>query len=183
VTLIRDNDNLVPLRISGRALVVQYMPETELRAGRIFGAAIRAGRARTSSNETILAKIGPNATRDVLDSLSRVADNSDIVVIATYVRRVEGEGRFAVPQQIAAWIDAVARKRKTVVVALGNPYVLRQFPGVNSYLLRTQLAMISREPPPAHSSAIRKSPVASRSRYQDSSKPATASNARLITED
>jgi beta-N-acetylhexosaminidase len=111
------------------------MPETELRAGRILGAAIRAGRARTNGNETILAKIGPGATRDVLDSLSRVADNSDIVVIATYVRRVEGEGRFAVPQQVAAWIDSVARKRKTVVVAFGNPYVLRQFPGVNSYMV------------------------------------------------
>jgi beta-N-acetylhexosaminidase len=135
VTLIRDTDNLVPLKTPGRALVVQYMPETELRAGRIFGAAIRAGRARTNGNETILAKIGPGATRDVLDSLSRAADASDIVVIATYVRRVEGEGRFAVPQQVAAWIDAVARKRKTVVVAFGNPYVLRQFPGVNSYMV------------------------------------------------
>ncbi len=39
------------------------------------------------------------------------------------------------PQQVAAWIDAVARRRRTVVVAFGNPYVIRQFPGVNSYLV------------------------------------------------
>jgi beta-N-acetylhexosaminidase len=64
-----------------------------------------------------------------------MADSSDVVVIATYVRRVEGEGRFAVPQQVAAWIDAVARRRKTVVVAFGNPYVIRQFPAVNSYIV------------------------------------------------
>src|SRR6478672_5950592 len=68
VTLLRDNDNLVPLKTPGRALVVQYMPETELRAGRIFGAAVKNGRARLNGNETILAKIGPGATRDVLDS-------------------------------------------------------------------------------------------------------------------
>ena len=135
VTLVRDNDHLVPLSTAGRALVVQYMPETELRAGRIFGATIRGGRARVSANQTVLAKIGPGATRDVLDSLGRMADSSDIVVIATYVRRVEGEGRFAVPQQVAEWIDAVARRRKTVVVAFGNPYVIRQFPGVTSYVV------------------------------------------------
>ena len=135
VTLVRDRDQLVPLSTPGRALLVQYMPETELRAGRILAAAMRNGRGRVSGNETVLAKIGPGATRDVLDSLGRLADSSDIVVIATYVRRVEGEGRFAVPQQVAAWIDAVARRRKTVVVAFGNPYVIRQFPGVNSYLV------------------------------------------------
>lgn len=135
VTLIRDNDHLVPLSIPGRALVVQYMPETELRAGRILSAAIRNGRGRVAGNQTMLAKIGPGATRDLLDSLGRLADSSDVVVIATYVRRVEGEGRFAVPQQVAAWIDAVARRRKTVVVAFGNPYVIRQFPGVSSYLV------------------------------------------------
>lgn len=135
VTLISDRDQLVPLSTRGRSLVVQYMPETELRAGRIFGAAIRAGRARSNGIETVLAKVGPGVTRDVLDSLGRLADSSDVVVIATYVRRVEGEGRFAVPQQVAAWIDAVARRRKTVVVAFGNPYVIRQFPGVSSYVV------------------------------------------------
>ena len=135
MTLVRDRDKLVPLALPGRALVVQYMPETEIRAGRIFGPAVRAGRARVSGNQTILAKIGPGATRDVLDSLGRLADSSAFVVIAPFVRRVEGEGRFAVPQQIAAWIDDVARRRSTVVVAFGNPYVIRQFPSVNSYLV------------------------------------------------
>ena len=135
VTLVRDRDALVPLSVPGRVLVVQYMPETELRAGRIFGAAIRAGRSRVSGNQTFLAKIGPGATRDVLDSLGRIADSSAVVVIAPYVRRVEGEGRFAIPQQIAAWIEGVARRRSTVVVAFGNPYVIRQFPSVNSYLV------------------------------------------------
>src|SRR5688500_11467180 len=37
MTLIRDEGGLVPLRADGRVLVIQYAPETELRAGRIFG--------------------------------------------------------------------------------------------------------------------------------------------------
>lgn len=135
VTLVRDRDHLVPLATPGRALVVQYMPETEIRAGRIFGASIRTGRTRARAGQTTLAKIGPDVARETLDSLGRVADSSGIVVIAPYVRRVEGEGRVAIPDHIAAWIDAVARRRPTVVVAFGNPYLIRQFPGVNSYLV------------------------------------------------
>ena len=135
ITLLKDSASLVPSTVSGRALVVQYMPETEVRAGRIFGTAIRAGRSRGAKGATALAKISPAATRDMLDSLGRVADSSSVVVIATYVRRVEGEGRFAIPKHVADWIDSVARRRPTVVVAFGNPYVIRQFPGVSSYLV------------------------------------------------
>lgn len=135
VTLLRDSAGLVPLRAAGRALVVQYMPETEIRAGRILGNAVRAGRTRANAGATMLAKVSPAATRDLLDSLGRAADSSSVVVIATYVRRVEGEGRFAIPRHISDWIDAVARRRPTVVVAFGNPYVIRQFPSVGSYLV------------------------------------------------
>ncbi|MEO7366315.1 MAG: glycoside hydrolase family 3 protein [Gemmatimonadaceae bacterium] len=135
ITLVRDRDKLVPLAAPGRVLVVQYMPESEIRAGRIFGNVVRASRARVSGNETVLMKIGPGATRDVLDSLGRLADSSSTVVFAPYVRRVEGEGRFVIPQQIAAWIDAVSKRRPTVVVAFGNPYVIRQFPAVGSYMV------------------------------------------------
>jgi beta-N-acetylhexosaminidase len=135
ITLLKDSANLVPLNAPGRALVVQYMPETEVRAGRIFGAAVRAGRTTAARGPTALAKINPAATRDLLDSLGHVADSSSVVVIATYVRRVEGEGRFAIPKHVADWIDSIARRRPTVVVAFGNPYVIRQFPGVSSYMV------------------------------------------------
>ena len=130
VTLLRDRDNVVPLPAAdtGRLMVVQYAPETELRAGRAFTAALR-------SRRPIMAKVSPASTRDLLDSLDRVADNAGTVVVAAYVRRVEGEGRFAMPQQIAAWIDAVAQRRRVIVVAFGNPYLIRQFPNVSSYMV------------------------------------------------
>ncbi len=133
ITLLRDADTLVPLRTKGRALVVQYAPETEIKAGRIFGAAIRRGRSALGATQ--LARIGPSASRDELDALGRAADSSSIVVIATYVRRVEGEGRFAIPAPVAAWIDSVAKRRRVIVAAFGNPYLIRQFPNVRSYLV------------------------------------------------
>jgi beta-N-acetylhexosaminidase len=148
ITLIRDGQNLVPLRSDGRILVVQYAPETEIRAGRIFGAGLRAGRvasrraagggaggaAASASPVTTIARLTPAATGDLLDSIGRIADSSDVVVVAAYVRRVEGEGRFAIPERISTWIDSVAMRRPVVVVALGNPYLIRQFPSVVGYI-------------------------------------------------
>jgi len=132
VTLLRDRDGLVPLR-GGHVLVVQYAPETELNAGRIFGPALRGALAGS-----IVGKVTPSVTRAQLDSIAAFAQGVDRIVVAAYVRRIEGEGRFAMPQHVAAWVDSVARQTtgpKVVVVAYGNPYLIRQFPNVRSYLV------------------------------------------------
>jgi len=41
----------------------------------------------------------------------------------------------AMPPQVAAWIDGLAGRRKVIVVAFGNPYIIRQLPAVGSYLV------------------------------------------------
>ena len=132
VTLLRDKDALVPTR-SGRALVVQYAPETELKAGRVFGPALMAALPQSR-----VVKVTPSITRAQLDSIAALGQGMDRIVVAAYVRRIEGEGRFAVPQHVATWIDSLAKLPagpKVAVVAFGNPYLIRQFPNVGTYLV------------------------------------------------
>lgn len=133
VTLLRDGG---ALPIAGRrTLVVQYMPETELRAGRVFAAGVRAGGLAAR-----VVKVGPGASREQLDSLARLAGDAERVVLAAYVRRIEGEGRPAIPAHVAAWMeqlaagDSATSGRRTVLVAFGNPYLVRQVPSVGTYL-------------------------------------------------
>ena len=129
ITLLRDPNSLLP--VSGRRVaVVQYMPETELRAGKIFGGDLRAAIPGTR-----VFKIAPSASAGDLDSVAKQISGADRVVVAAYVRRIEGEGRPAVPPHIANWIDSLARREKVVAVALGNPYLIRQFPNVSTYLV------------------------------------------------
>jgi beta-N-acetylhexosaminidase len=129
VTLLRDTPAQLPLAGS-RVAVVQYMPETELRAGKIFG-----GEIRVAFPGTVVTKISPATSPTDLDSVARQVAGADRVVVAAYVRRIEGEGRPAVPPHIARWIDDLAKKEKVVAVALGNPYLIRQFPSVSTYLV------------------------------------------------
>jgi beta-N-acetylhexosaminidase len=136
ITLLRDRDTLVPMSDTGRTLVVHYAPETEIKAGRTFEATLRGGAVAGERRRAVqVARILPTATNDVLDSLDRLADGVETVVVTAYVRRVEGEGRVAVPQPIASWIDRLAQRRKVIVVSFGNPYLIRQFANVGSYLV------------------------------------------------
>jgi len=132
ITLLRDRDSVIPMRGS-RALIVQYAPESELKAGRVFAPTVLAS---LPGSRTI--KISPSITRQQLDSIASHGEAIDRIVVAAYVRRIEGEGRFAMPQHIASWIDSLARQNagaKVVVVAFGNPYLIRQFPSVGSYVV------------------------------------------------
>jgi beta-N-acetylhexosaminidase len=136
ITLLRDRDTLVPMTDTGRVLVVHYAPETEIKAGRTFEATLRGGRGAADRRRSIqVARILPSATADVLDSLDRLADGAATVIVTAYVRRVEGEGRVAVPQHIASWIDRLAQRRRVIVISFGNPYLIKQFPNVGSYIV------------------------------------------------
>lgn len=132
ITLLRDKDALVPMR-TGRALVVQYAPETELKAGRVFGPTFLAALPQSR-----VLDISPSVSRAQLDSIAALGQGMDRIVVAAYVRRIEGQGRFAVPQHVASWIDSLAKSPtgpKLVVVAFGNPYLIRQFPNVGTYVV------------------------------------------------
>ncbi len=134
VTLLRDSASLIAGSRRGRTVLVQYMPETELRAGKAFAAEVsRVGGVRAF-------KVSPSVSATTLDSIARVAQGADRVIVATYVRRIEGEGRFAIPSHIARWIDSMAMREKVIVVSLGNPYLLRQFPHVGTYVVTYGIA-------------------------------------------
>ena len=135
ITLLRDRGGVLPIA-GRRSLVVQYMPETELRAGRVFAAAVRS-----ATPDTRIVKIGPTASPGLLDSLQRMAEDAERVVLAAYVRRIEGEGRPSIPAHIAEWMervaaaDAMAPSTKVAMIAFGNPYLVRQVPSVATYLV------------------------------------------------
>src|SRR5207253_464687 len=130
LTLVRDSNAAVPLAPNARIAIVSYMPETELKAGRAF--AKELARLRPSAKQ--IGKIAPGSAISQLDSIARILRGADAIVLAIYVRRVEGEGRTTVPPVLASWIDSVAADRRAVVVSFGNPYLIRQFPRARAYL-------------------------------------------------
>jgi beta-N-acetylhexosaminidase len=130
ITLVRDSLSLVPLGASRAISVVTYAPELEVQAGRAFAAELRAAIPGAR-----VVRITPRSSRAELDTIAQQLHGSERVIVTTHVRTIEGEGRFAIPATIGAWIDSLATRERVVVVASGNPYVIRQFPRVSSYLV------------------------------------------------
>ena len=133
ITLIRDREKLLPLPVSLQpTIVVQYMPETELRAGKVFAATLRSAMPNVR-----VVKVSPLTARAQLDSIARAASGAERIVLAAYVRRIEGEGRPSMPAHVAEWMASLAAEERgrVVLVAFGNPYLIRQVPTVGTYLV------------------------------------------------
>ncbi len=126
VTLLRNDERQLPYAGSDPALIVTFTGESDVSAGRVF-----AAEARRMLPRARLARINPATPRARLDSLLR---DGERVIVATFVRTIEGEGRFAVGEHVARWIDSLATARPVSVVAFSNPYVLREFPQVSGYV-------------------------------------------------
>jgi beta-glucosidase-like glycosyl hydrolase/CubicO group peptidase (beta-lactamase class C family) len=125
VTLIRDNQNLVPIRDATPTVIVTYTTEIDQIAGREFVAEYRrAGRAARN------VRVTPATARPQLDSIPR---DRERIVIHTNIRAVEGEGKQVLAPQFAAWLDSVAQVRSVIVIANSNPYIIREVPRVGSY--------------------------------------------------
>ena len=131
ITLLRDSASLVPVASTAKRIaVVNYAPETELRAGPTFIAELR----QSLPNARVF-RLSPRSTAAELDSLGATLAGWDAIIVATNVRRIEGAGRMAIAPAVAQWIDTLATRERVIVVANGNPYVIRQFPRVRSYMV------------------------------------------------
>ncbi len=126
ITLLRDTPSAIPVHDDQATVIATYGSEADVEALRTFAAGVR----ETLRNARVV-RITPRWTRAGLDSLVRPGDR---LIVATQVRTIEGEGRFAVASHVAKWIDDQAAQRTVIVAAFGNPYVLREFPRVATYL-------------------------------------------------
>lgn len=130
ITLLRDSAASVPVAATRRIALVTYSPESEVRAGRALAKELAALRPGMKN----VGRVGPGSAGVALDSIARAVGDSDVLVVALFVRRVEGEGRATVPPHIAAWVDSMSVARRSVVVAFGNPYLLRQIPRAPAFI-------------------------------------------------
>lgn len=126
VTLLRNTGAVLPLAPGTPTAIVTFAGESDVIAGRTF-----AGELRSRLGEGRIIRISPATSRARLDSLLRPGER---MVLATFVRTIEGEGRFAVGAHVAQWVDSVAWTRPVAVVAFSNPYVLREFNRVAGYV-------------------------------------------------
>lgn len=165
VTLVRDNSNLLPLKPSGtvssglpyqaaeevhnRVVAVILSEDLHSDAGRAL-----ARQLRTRVPDANVIYVDPRTAAATQDSILRAADEAQAVIAAVFVIPTAGkviQGPNGVSNSVAL-ADASGNllenllnraAGKTVVLAMGNPYVGSDFPSIQNYICTFSNATVS----------------------------------------
>ena len=132
VTVLKDERDLLPLLGTPGANVysVTYRRPTDLRAGRSFNAGLRQTYRRLRT-----VNVDPGTTRAEYDNILARARGMDLTVVSLHVGVRTASGSVALPEPALRFVRALANSsRPYIVVAFGNPYLLSEFPEVQTYM-------------------------------------------------
>ena len=133
ITLVKDSLGRVPFNAGNRRILsITVARRADLAAGTAFNAELRRGGVGTVRAELIIAEDpGTNFAR-----LLAAADSADVVIVGSYMAQSWDARTASAPREFIDFIQGlVARGAKPIVVALGNPYLLREIPGVPAYIV------------------------------------------------
>lgn len=145
VTLVRNENGLLPLKPAGDTAFFILTEGTSSVEGQEFALEVR--RRAVMANVTLLDSKMSDA--DLEAAVGR-AGTADRYVVAAFASVAAYRGSVALgggfPQLIG---DLIATKKPVALIAMGNPYLLRNFPDVEAYM--TTYSTV----PPAEISAVK----------------------------
>ena len=132
VTALKNERGLLPLRGSSgaRVLSVTYRRRSDLRAGRTFNARLRETYPRLR-----VSYVDSETTNQEYAALARRARSMNLTVVSLHASVRTASGSVALPDGALDLVRGLTRSGlPVVVVAFGNPYLLSEFPQVQTYL-------------------------------------------------
>ncbi len=148
ITVVRDSLKLIPLATPHNTndkkpsvLSVTFAVRSDLSAGVAFDAELKLHGQTVRS--AFIGADDPAVNYAYLDSL---IDASDLTIISSYVGQRWNVTSASAPKAFVDWIARSAtRKRKVIVVAFANPYLLQQIPSVPEYVIAWGGAPVSQQ--------------------------------------
>jgi len=158
ITLVRDNGKVIPLKSKGTpkgglpymsreethndVVAVLFSEDMRTESGRAFG---REFHARIPDSRVIY--IDPRTAAGMSDEVLKAVDQAQTVVAAVYV--IPTAGKVGNSMQLADATGMLLQQvldhaaAKTVIVAVGNPYLASDFPKIENYMCTFSNASVS----------------------------------------
>jgi beta-N-acetylhexosaminidase len=133
LVLVRDRDRLVErLRTrTERIALVTYGDDRSPQVGQVLAAALR-----DRGHSVSLTRLWPASGPASYDSARAAIAGGSVALFAVAARPLPWDAaRLTLPEAMARLLETTAARQATVLVSLGSPYILRQAPGVGTYLL------------------------------------------------
>jgi beta-N-acetylhexosaminidase len=131
LTLVREQQGALPLRKGAKLLSLVIADEATLNGP--AGPLAADLKVRAASVKTV--RLDPRSTPEETKAAVEAAKDADTVLVSLFVRTRSGQGKITVPEAGRSALAQLAAAGKPVVaVSFGSPYLLRDFPALETYL-------------------------------------------------
>ena len=134
ITVVRDSDHLVPfnhLTKGARVLSITIARRSDLGAGVAFNASLKQQFPMLRTEY-----VDPDAANDTPWALLATADSADVTIVSSYLAQAWDVQSITAPNSIVGFIkQLVDHRRRPIIMAFGNPYLLSQLPAVGTYVV------------------------------------------------
>lgn len=132
ITLPRDREGLIPAdpRQYSSVLHVVYARGEDLTAGLALSSSLGI-----YFKDLTTRRLTPESPAAAYQDLAWARGESELVIVSAFVPPRAGAGEVAVPELFSRFVEESGAGKPTIVLSLGNPYLLSSFPGVGTYLL------------------------------------------------
>lgn len=130
ITLVRDNNGMIPLAAPDRVCYVVLGEGRYSAGGQVFAQEVR----KRVHNAAVTTLDSSMSRTDVDAALVRLT-SCESYAVAAYASVAAYRGSAGLAGELPHAVDTLAGSGKPVVlIAMGNPYLLRNFPGVTAYI-------------------------------------------------
>lgn len=137
IVLVKNKKNSIPLSINKESIAVLSINDDNdyLEIGKTFTREMQ-NRGEVAFN----VFIDPNSSESHLEKAYRSAQNADVIVVALFVRVMARRGSSSlINENIINFLKKLSQGEKPViVVSFGSPYLISDFPEVDSYVIATE---------------------------------------------
>lgn len=124
VTLVKDDLSQVPLDVRGFRSGHLIIVSTRSSPG---AAGDLEGRLRTRLDWLEVDRLSSDAAPELLDRVRNRAGKAELCLVALHVPLVTGTGKLGLPPRLAGWLKGLVQvKPSTLLISLGDPYLIRQ---------------------------------------------------------
>ncbi len=129
LTLVRDAQELVPLPRNEPAVLVTLLDKDEAEPGELFARDLQPALPQLTSH-----RLTPKSPPDAIVAAAAALAGSKLALVALHVQVRSYSGTIGIPPALAPVVAALAAHPRALVVSFGNPYLLRDFRAISSYL-------------------------------------------------
>jgi len=134
ITLVRDEQGLLPPDPAqlGRIVSITWAAPTDLVAGREFNAVLSG----LFPGQVTQIRVGPDTPVErYAEILAQPRGPQDRVLLSVYLPPRAGVGSVALPEPFQRFARTLAGRVPTILLSLGNPYLLSALPEMGTYLI------------------------------------------------